>query len=199
MMARTDIHLDAMLRHLGAAYYDSLHGRATRTDVARALDTVEDHLAEPAEHHPPEHHPAHPARPARKTGPRAAHRRPGRWKRRVQDVMTTSVVTIDRITPYKEIALLLVEHRISGVPVLTMGRHVAGIVSEADLLAAEDSRARGARQPGHLHLPGHHPTAGEPDRGRADDLPGRHHPSGRADPQRGPADDHASRPAASGC
>ena len=25
MMARTDIHLDAMLRHLGAAYYESLH------------------------------------------------------------------------------------------------------------------------------------------------------------------------------
>ncbi len=32
MMTRTDIHLDAMLRHLGAAYYDSLHGRASRTD-----------------------------------------------------------------------------------------------------------------------------------------------------------------------
>ena len=62
--------------------------------------------------------------------------------------MTTSVVTIDRITPYKEIAQLLAEHRISGVPVLTMGRHVAGIVSEADLLAAEDSHARRARQPG---------------------------------------------------
>ena len=35
--------------------------------------------------------------------------------------MTTSVVTVDRITPYKEIARLLTEHRISGVPVLTMG------------------------------------------------------------------------------
>ena len=156
MMARTDIHLDAMLRHLGAAYYDSLHGRATRTDVARALDTVEDHLAEPAQHHPAQHHPA--GRP--RSGPRAAHHQPGRWKRRVQDVMTTSVVTIDRITPYKQIALLLAEHRISGVPVLTMGRHVAGIVSEADLLAAEDSRSRAARQPGHLHLPGHHPPQG---------------------------------------
>ena len=46
MMARTDIYLDAMLRHLGAAYYESLHGRATRSDVARALDTVEEHLNE---------------------------------------------------------------------------------------------------------------------------------------------------------
>ena len=57
-----------MLRHLGAAYYDSLYGRATRTDVARALDTVEDHLAGQAEHHPAEHHratrPGRPARPA---------------------------------------------------------------------------------------------------------------------------------------
>jgi len=48
---------------------------------------------------------------------------------------------VDRITPYKEIARLLTEHRISGLPVLTMGRHVAGVVSEGDLLAA---RVRGA-------------------------------------------------------
>ena len=47
-MSRTDIHLDAMLRHLGAAYYESLHGRATRSDVNRALDTVEEHLHEEA-------------------------------------------------------------------------------------------------------------------------------------------------------
>jgi CBS domain-containing protein len=52
--------------------------------------------------------------------------------------MTTSVVTADRITPYKEIARMLTDHEISGVPVLTMGRHVAGIVSEGDLLAARD-------------------------------------------------------------
>jgi CBS domain-containing protein len=52
--------------------------------------------------------------------------------------MTTSVITVDRITPYKEIAGLLAAHEISGVPVLTMGRHVAGVVSEGDLLAARD-------------------------------------------------------------
>jgi hypothetical protein len=46
MMARTDIHLDAMLRHLGAAYYESLQGRAARSDVNRALDTVDEHLNE---------------------------------------------------------------------------------------------------------------------------------------------------------
>ena len=45
-MTRADAHLDAMLRHLGAAYYESLHGRAARSDVARALDTVEEHFGE---------------------------------------------------------------------------------------------------------------------------------------------------------
>lgn len=142
MMARTDIHLDAMLRHLGAAYYESLHGRATRSDVARALDTVEEHLHEEAAR-PATPRPA----PARHDGGGTRHRR---WARRVSDVMTTSVVTVDRITPYQEIDRLLTERRISGVPVLMMGRHVVGVVTEADLLAAEDETARQARMAGAL-------------------------------------------------
>ena len=143
MMARTDVHFDAMLRHLGAAYYESLHGRATRTDVARALDTVEEHLNE----HSPYPGPARTStRPHRAhQGPEVRHRR---WARRVSDVMTTSVITVDRITPYQEIDRLLTEHRISGVPVLKMGREVAGVVSEADLLAAEDETNRRARMAG---------------------------------------------------
>jgi hypothetical protein len=44
MNTRRDAHTDAMLRHLGAAYYDSLHGRASKTDVARALLSLEDGL-----------------------------------------------------------------------------------------------------------------------------------------------------------
>jgi len=134
MMARKDMHLDASLRHLGAAYYESLHGRATRSDVTRALDTVEEHLHEQAPH------PARTSPPHHGEGTR--HRR---WARKVSDVMTTSVVTVDRITPYQDIDRLLTEHRISGVPVLMMGRQVAGVVSEADLLAAEDKTARQAR------------------------------------------------------
>jgi CBS domain-containing protein len=55
------------------------------------------------------------------------------------------VVTVDRITPYQEIDRLLTERRISGVPVLKMGRHVVGVVTEADLLAAEDETSRQAR------------------------------------------------------
>src|ERR1700689_1113675 len=62
----------------------------------------------------------------------------------VEDVMTTSVVTADRLTPYKEIARLLAEHRISGLPVLAAGWQVVGVVSEADLLEAQDKAARRA-------------------------------------------------------
>lgn len=135
-MARTDTNLDAMLRHLGAAYYESLHGRATRLDVTRALDTVAEHLDEQASHH-------RPARPHRAPQGNEPWRR--RWARRVSDVMTTAVVTVDRITPYQEIDRLLTQHKISGMPVLKMGREVAGVVSEADLLAAEDETSRRAR------------------------------------------------------
>jgi CBS domain-containing protein len=130
-MARTDAHLDAMLRHLGAAYYESLHGRAARSDVARALDTVEEHLGEQG--------------PPAPKAPRHEELRKRRWARRVCDVMTTAVLTVDRITPYQDIDRLLTKHRISGVPVLKMGREVVGVVSETDLLAAEDETRRQAR------------------------------------------------------
>ncbi len=139
MMSRTDEYLDAMLRHLGAAYYESLHGRAARSDVARALDTVEEHLKEQETRSSGK--PQASPHPAHHTGgPRHS-----RWARRVSDVMTTSVVTVDRITPYQEIAQTLARHKISGVPVLKMGRHVVGVVSESDLLAAEDKTVRQAR------------------------------------------------------
>ena len=59
--------------------------------------------------------------------------------------MATSVVTVDRITPYKEIARLLTQHRVSALPVLSMGRHVAGVVSEADLVALQDEAGWHAR------------------------------------------------------
>jgi CBS-domain-containing membrane protein len=134
-MTRTDTHLDAMLRHLGAAYYESLHGRAARSDVARALDTVEEQLGEQGP-------------PALKRGPAELRKR--RWARRVSDVMTTTVVTVDRITPYQEIDRLLTRHRISGVPVLKMGREVVGVVSATDLLAAEDETHRQARMAGSI-------------------------------------------------
>jgi CBS domain-containing protein len=120
------MHLDAMLRHLGAVYYESHHGNASRADVNRALDTVEEHV-----HDQPE-----ASAPVGLPQPQ-----PRRWARRVRDVMTTAVVTADQLTPYKEIARLLAENRISGLPVLAAGRHVAGVVTEANLLAQEEKRA----------------------------------------------------------
>jgi CBS-domain-containing membrane protein len=139
MNNRRDVHTDAMLRHLGAAYYDSLHGRATKADVERAVRSYEDGLAEQ-----PGHHPAGPAgqHPAARRHTHHAVPGHGPWKHRVRDVMTTSVVTVDRITPFKEIAELLAHHKISAVPVLAMGRKVVGVVSEADLLRMQGPAAR---------------------------------------------------------
>jgi CBS domain-containing protein len=143
-MARTDVHLDATLRHLGAAYYDSLHGRATRSDVTRALEAVEEHVKARQRQ-----------APGGATAPVGVRRtRPGqdsgqpppiRHVPRVRDVMTTKVVTVDRLTAFSDIVRLLTEHRISGVPVVRMGRRVAGVVSEADLLGLEDEEVRRAR------------------------------------------------------
>lgn|SRR5512146_3298707 len=155
-MARTDTHLEGMLRHLGAAYYDSLHGRATKADVDRAVGNVAERLNEGTA--------TVPSDAAKKVvHQQGGHKHPesGGWSRRVGDVMATSVVTVDRATPYKEIARLLAEHRISGMPVLKMGREVAGVVTEADLLAAQGKtarRLRAARSMGWLSRSEKHPA-----------------------------------------
>ena len=197
-MSRNDAHLDAMLRHLGAAYYDSLHGRAAQADVARALDTVADQLGEEFPKHPAS---ARSAAAGRHDQASKHHQHHGRWHSRVRDVMTTSVVTVDRITPYKEIARLLAEHKISAVPVLIMGRHVAGVVSEADLLTAQDQAARRARTRGKrapaLAAPRGR-AASAPHRGTAHVLAGDHDQPGCADFPGGRANARPSRQAAAG-
>ena len=141
-MARTDVHLDAMLRHLGAAYYESLHGRAAHSDVTRAVEAVEEQLKARQRQAPGGATASVGVREMRLAAgqPPAVRHIP-----RVRDVMTKKVVTVDRLTPFSEIVRLLTEHRISCVPVLMMGRHVAGVVSEADLLRLEDEETREAR------------------------------------------------------
>lgn len=52
----------------------------------------------------------------------------------VRDVMTTPVFSVTTSTPLKEVAHLLVDHRISGVPVVDDAGAVLGVVSEADFL-----------------------------------------------------------------
>ena len=52
---------------------------------------------------------------------------------KARDIMTAPVISVGPQTPIPEIAALLLEHRISGVPVLEDGRLI-GLVSEGDLL-----------------------------------------------------------------
>jgi CBS domain-containing protein len=63
------------------------------------------------------------------------------------DIMTTPVITVGPQTTVREIAALLLEKRISGVPVLDNGRLV-GLISESDLLhrpeIAPDPAKRGS-------------------------------------------------------
>jgi CBS domain-containing protein len=53
---------------------------------------------------------------------------------RAVDVMTTNVITVEPDTPVQEIAKLLSEKSISGVPVVGADGRLLGIVSEGDLL-----------------------------------------------------------------
>lgn len=58
-------------------------------------------------------------------------------KLRARDIMTTPAYTVSPETPVPEIARLLVERRISGVPVVDPEGRLVGIVTEADLLRRE--------------------------------------------------------------
>ena len=56
---------------------------------------------------------------------------------RVREVMTETVLTIAPETSIREAARLLVEHRISGVPVCDAEGNVLGVLSEGDILYKE--------------------------------------------------------------
>jgi len=53
---------------------------------------------------------------------------------RAIDVMTTNVITVEPNTSVQELATLLSERGISGVPVVDRDNHLVGIVTEGDLL-----------------------------------------------------------------
>ncbi|MCH0565721.1 MULTISPECIES: CBS domain-containing protein [unclassified Streptomyces] len=53
---------------------------------------------------------------------------------KVGSVMTTDVVRADYGTPFKEVARLLADHRISGLPVVDEDDQVIGVISETDLM-----------------------------------------------------------------
>lgn len=55
----------------------------------------------------------------------------------VRDVMTSEVITAHPGTSLKDVAAILAEERISGVPVVGEDGEVVGVVSEADILVKE--------------------------------------------------------------
>ena len=64
-------------------------------------------------------------------------------RRTVRDLMTKDVIAVRESTPYKEIVDLMAENQVSAVPVLDVDGHLAGIVSEADLLLKEQHPGHG--------------------------------------------------------
>ena len=59
----------------------------------------------------------------------------------VKDVMTTEVVVVRRGATFKEMAAALRRFRVSALPVVDDDGKVIGVVSEADMLAKEVTRA----------------------------------------------------------
>jgi CBS domain-containing protein len=57
--------------------------------------------------------------------------------RTIRDAMTQSVISVRPEAPLKEVARLLVDNRISGVPVVDAAGAVLGVVSEADFLTKQ--------------------------------------------------------------
>jgi CBS domain-containing protein len=57
-------------------------------------------------------------------------------KGHARNLMTAPVKSVSPETPLSEVALLLAEERIGGVPVTDAEEHVLGIVSEADIMNA---------------------------------------------------------------
>lgn len=134
-MTRRDAHLDALVRHLGAAYYQALNGDGSAADVSKAMARV----AEAAQDDQAA------ARPAAAESAAGA-RRTGHWQ--VGDVMAAKVVSVTRNASYKQIARLLHEHQLTALPVLDPDGRVTGVVSEADLLRKQERHERTGRRPG---------------------------------------------------
>jgi CBS domain-containing protein len=122
-MTRRDEHFDAMLRHLGAAYYQAVHGDGAAADVARALESAEAADGQAGE-----------------LGRYRTRHHSGRW--RISDVMTTDVVTVSKETSYKQVARIMAERKVNAVPVVSRDGHVLGMVSEADVLRKQERAFR---------------------------------------------------------
>ncbi len=65
---------------------------------------------------------------------------------RVKDVMSSPVVTVAAETPLRAVAARLVEHGISGAPVVAADGSVLGVVSEGDIVVRERGAGRARSQ-----------------------------------------------------
>lgn len=77
---------------------------------------------------------------------------------KIRDVMTLEVISVSPAMRLKDLARLLSERRISGVPVVDEGGAVVGVISEADLLVKQMGRPLTRRTPlewifGEVHNP----------------------------------------------
>jgi CBS-domain-containing membrane protein len=78
---------------------------------------------------------------------------PGGKSMRARDVMARTVVTVTPETTVEEAAQLMINHRISGIPVVDGDRGLVGIVTEGDLLRrAETGTERRPRGSGWFSL-----------------------------------------------
>lgn len=134
-MSRREEYFESMLRDLGSVYYQTLHGQASASDVAQAVESVRMHQPRSEQM----------ARSGAETAGPTGGQAPGRWANRpvrgrwrVADVMSTDVQTIDKNMPYKQIAQLLADNDLTAVPVVSGGGRVLGMVSEADVLRREE-------------------------------------------------------------
>ncbi len=64
------------------------------------------------------------------------------------DVMTRNVITVSPDTEVRQIVELLIQHRISALPVVTADQRVVGIVSEGDLMRRVEKRPTSATRGG---------------------------------------------------
>ena len=63
---------------------------------------------------------------------------------RVRELMTEKVLTIGPEAPIKDVAKILVENRVSGLPVCDISGRVLGVVSEGDILFKEHDPREGS-------------------------------------------------------
>lgn len=65
----------------------------------------------------------------------------------VGDVMTSDVAVVNPETPFKDVVQVMLQRRVSGVPVVDGAGTIVGIVTEADLLRAGTDPVDGSEQP----------------------------------------------------